>query len=224
MVHFYYMRRLAELGKSRFIALLFAVVFTVNTVPSYSAGNDAKDSGAATTIRDVLVHPTAVSSLGMVGGSLSRSLDAGLRGQLLLNNHSKLSLSAMAGVFLTADSTLTASLIAKVSFELQFSSKESWSRLTWCSSVNAGRVDLNEKRLLQILSGLKWQFPLGSSKWRQFLPVDVVTVSGYGYDLRHDLSREIVNIGFQIEDLIFISFDIASLWKDMSPVIYVARL
>lgn len=212
---------LSRCFSSGFDFLVYVVLIT--SLLSVAKGEDLVDTSAQASIRDYLFQPTVVNSYGIVGSDLSSLLDAGISARIVRTKDLRLELTASAGVFRIPDTSLIGWLMAKGAFEYKLVNASELGYLSVCAAVSTGFIASDQDRMTLAVSGLKAVIELGTPSWRSKLPVDVVAVVGYGYDFHNTNQRELVNVGLQLSDLIFISFDVSSLWKDMDPLLNVAR-
>ena len=192
-------------------------------VPALSNAKPA-DTTADRSASVIFFHPLAFGTFGVYEGDIATSLAAGFGARTDFRKPISFWLSAMSDVLRNSDSIVAASLSGKIGVQHRVIDTAEWCQLTLRLGFNAGFVTQPKNRFLQVVGGVKWQVPIGSESYRQFFPFDFVVACGYGYDFQQHFSREIVNIGFEIDGLILLSFDVASLWKDVNPVIGVARL
>lgn len=183
----------------------------------------AADSTTQLSIRDYLFQPTVVNSYGIVNSDLSSLLDAGISARIVRTKDFRVLLTASAGVFRIPDTSLIGWLMLKGALEYQLIDQHEIGQLALCGAVSTGFIASDQDRVTLAVAGLRGVIELGSKDWRSKLPVDVVAIVGYGYNFHNSKPRELLNVGLQLSDLIFISFDVSSLWKDMDPVLNVAR-
>lgn len=97
--------------------------------------------------------------------------------------------------------------------------------LQWHATLGGGQADLPEEQLIQILSGIEARYDFrADERLHSNLPSYVFVVMGYGRDFCQNQNQEFLNVGISFGEWFRASFDIASLWRDASPIINASRL
>ncbi len=208
------------------VILLYAFVFVSSTrfVYAWCPEDVPTDSVHTSSIRDVLLFAEMNLAVGIVENREAVVFESGLAVRKTIARTSQLSFTLLGGLLRIRDSLIIGSITAKLLFDHTFLNIADFGMLTYSAALNYDTVSVTQNNILPLLTGLKLQVPLGTEQWRRQIPADFMLVVAYGYDAINSVSREVMNVGFRVNDLIYLSFDVASLWKNTSPVFNVARI